>query len=115
MDHFIFFMALVDLFTEKIEVLLTMIDEMEDHFEKIKSFKEELIRMIDEIEIDHEEEEETMPNIKSKVGRPRKYFTEEQKKEAARQAVRRSRQKKNQKLARLEQENQKLKKQLNSK
>ena len=108
-------MALVDLFTEKIEVLLTMIDEMEDHFEKIKSFKEELIRMIDENEIDHEEEEETMPNIKSKVGRPRKYFTEEQKKEAARQAVRRSRQKKNQKLARLEQENQKLKKQLNSK
>ena len=108
-------MAFVDLFTEKIEVLLTMIDEMEEHFEKIKSFKEELIRMIDEIEIDHEEEEETMPNIKSKVGRPRKYFTEEQKKEAARQAVRRSRQKKNQKLARLEQENQKLKKQLNSK
>ena len=115
MDHFIFLMALVDLFTEKIEVLLTMIDEMEDHFQKIKSFKEEMIRMIDEIEIDHEEEEETIPNIKSKVGRPRKYFTEEQKKEAARQAVRRSRQKKNQKLARLEQENQKLKKQLNSK
>ena len=54
-----------------------MIDEMEDHFEKIKSFKEEMIRMIDEIELDHEEEEETMPNIKSKVGKPRKYFTEE--------------------------------------
>ena len=54
-------------------------------------------------------QEEQPSATKNKIGRPRKYRTEEERREAQRQAVRRSRQRKNEKLALLEQENQRLK------
>ena len=105
---------------------------MEDSIEHLEGFKSSIRDLIDEIIDDLEElsiedssqespqEDQTSQEVqapqegqpsatKNKIGRPRKYRTEEERREAQRQAVRRSRQRKNEKLALLEQENQRLK------
>ena len=111
---------------------MDMLDNMEDSIEHLEGFKSSIRDLIDEIIEDLEElsiedssqespqEDQTSQEVqtpqegqpsttKNKIGRPRKYRTEEERREAQRQAVRRSRQRKNEKLALLEQENQRLK------
>ena len=107
-------MTLVNLPSEKINSLLTIIGEMEALFENMKSIRDEINGMINKIEpIGNEEEEETIPDIKPKVGRPRKYNTEEERKEAKRQSAKKSRDKK--RIADLKEEIERLKNQLNNK
>ena len=121
-----------ELCQQKLNSVIDMLDNMEDSIEHLEGFKSSIRDLIDEIIDDLEElsiedssqespqedqtsqevqtPQEGQPSVtKNKIGRPRKYRTEEERREAQRQAVRRSRQRKNEKLALLEQENQRLK------
>ena len=119
-----------ELCQQKLNSVIEILDNMEDSIEQLEGFKSSIRDLIDEIVDDLEElsiedssqesqqespqevqtPQEEQPSVtKNKIGRPRKYRTEEERREAQRQAVRRSRQRKNEKLALLEQENQRLK------
>ena len=121
-----------ELCQQKLNSVIDMLDNMEDSIEHLEGFKSSIRDLIDEIIDDLEElsiedssqespqedqtsqevqtpQEEQPSATKNKIGRPRKYRTDEERREAQRQAVRRSRQRKNEKLALLEQENQRLK------